>query len=87
MGPEGMVSIAARKLSQRAESPEAAEAMKKELADGLRQHIHIEPTAAMAMVDDVMDPRDTRRLLARALKRTANKKVERPFRRREISPV
>jgi acetyl-CoA carboxylase carboxyltransferase component len=41
----------------------------------------------MAMVDDVVDPRDTRRLLARALKRTANKKVERPFRRREIAPV
>jgi acetyl-CoA carboxylase carboxyltransferase component len=87
MGPEGMVSIAARKLLQGAESPEAAEAMKKELADGLRQHIRIERTAAMAMVDDVVDPRDTRRLLARALKRTANKKVERPFRRREISPV
>jgi acetyl-CoA carboxylase carboxyltransferase component len=87
MGPEGMVSIAARKQLQAAGSPEAAEAMKKELADGLRQHIRIERTAAMALVDDVVDPRDTRRLLARALKRTANKKVERPFRRREISPV
>lgn len=87
MGPEGMVSIAARKLLQGAESPEAAEAMKKELADNLRRHIRIERTAAMAMVDDVVDPRDTRRLLARALKRTVNKKVERPFRRREISPV
>ncbi|RKH12752.1 acyl-CoA carboxylase subunit beta [Corallococcus praedator] len=87
MGPEGMVSIAARKVLQAAESPEAAAAMKKELAEGLRPHIRIERTAAMAMVDDVVDPRDTRRLLARALKRTANKRVERPFRRREISPV
>lgn len=87
MGPEGMVSIAARKLLQSAETPEAAEAMKKELSDNLRQHIRIERTAAMAMVDDVVDPRDTRRLLARALKRTVNKKVERPYRRREISPV
>jgi acetyl-CoA carboxylase carboxyltransferase component len=87
MGPEGMVSIGARKALQSAKSPEAAEAMKKELAEGLRQHIRIERTAALAMVDDVVDPRDTRRLLARALKRSANKKVERPFRRREISPV
>ncbi|RKH08313.1 acyl-CoA carboxylase subunit beta [Corallococcus sp. CA053C] len=87
MGPEGMVSIAARKVLQGAESPEVAAAMKKELSDGLRQHIRIERTAAMAMVDDVVDPRDTRRLLARALKRTANKRVERPYRRREISPV
>jgi acetyl-CoA carboxylase carboxyltransferase component len=87
MGPEGMVSIAARKLLQAAESPEAAAAMKKELSDSLRQHISIYRTAAMAMVDDVIDPRDTRRLLARALKRTEHKTVERPFRRREISPV
>jgi acetyl-CoA carboxylase carboxyltransferase component len=87
MGPEGMVSIAARKLLQGAESPEAAKAMKEELAAGLRQHIRIERTAAMAMVDDVVDPRDTRRLLARALKRTVNKRVERPFRKREVAPV
>lgn len=87
MGPEGIVSIAARKLLQGAESPEAAKAMKEELAAGLRQHISIYRTAAMAMIDDVIDPRDTRRVLAAALKRTQNKKVERPFRRREISPV
>lgn len=87
MGAEGMVAIAARKALQGAGSPEAADALKKQLADGLRQHIRIERTAALGMVDDVVDPRDTRRLLARALKRSANKKVERPFRRREISPV
>jgi len=39
------------------------------------------------MIDDVIDPRDTRLSLARALKRTRNKRVERPPRRREISPV
>ena len=87
MGPEGMVSIAARKLLQQAESPEEAKALKEQLAQGLRKHISIYRTAAMALVDDVIDPRDTRRVLARALKRSWNKKVERPFRRREISPV
>lgn len=87
MGPEGMVAIAARKLLSQAESPEAAKALKEELAAGLRQHISIYRTAALAMVDDVIDPRDTRRVLARALKRTANKRVERPHRKREISPV
>jgi acetyl-CoA carboxylase carboxyltransferase component len=87
MGPEGMVAIAARKLLQGAESPEAAKAMKAELAESVRQHISIYRTAALGMIDDVIDPRDTRRAVARALKRTANKKVERPFRRREISPV
>ncbi|MFL5318070.1 MAG: carboxyl transferase domain-containing protein, partial [Myxococcaceae bacterium] len=87
MGPEGIVSIAARKLLQGAETPEAAKAMKEELAAGLRAHISIYRTAAMGMIDDVIDPRDTRKSLAAALKRTANKKVERPFRRREVSPV
>ncbi|MBX5480675.1 MAG: acyl-CoA carboxylase subunit beta [Myxococcaceae bacterium] len=87
MGPEGMVSIAARKMIQAAESPEAAKALKEQLVQGLRQHISILRTAALGMVDDVIDPRDTRRVIARALKRTENKKVERPYRRREIAPV
>ncbi len=87
MGPEGIVSIAARKMLQAAESEEAAKAMKEELAAGLRGHISIYRTAALGMVDDVIDPRETRRVLYRALKRAWNKKVERPFRRRPISPV
>jgi len=87
MGPEGMVAIAAQKLLKSAESPEAAKEMKEQMAAALRQQISIYRTAAMGMVDDVIDPRDTRRALARALKRTAHKKVDRPFRRREISPV
>ncbi len=87
MGAEGMVAIAARKMLQSAQTPEEARAMKEELARGLRPHMRIERTAALGMVDDVIDPRDTRRALARALKRTAHKVVERPRRRREISPV
>ncbi|MBS2031359.1 MAG: acyl-CoA carboxylase subunit beta [Deltaproteobacteria bacterium] len=84
MGPEGMVSIGARKMLQAAENP--AE-MKAQLAEGLRQHIDIYRVAAMGLVDDVIDPRDTRKVLARALKRSENKRVERPYKKREISPV
>jgi acetyl-CoA carboxylase carboxyltransferase component len=87
MGAEGMVAIAARKLLQSAATPEEARALKEELARSMRPHMRIERTAAMGLVDDVIDPRDTRRTLARALKRTVNKVVERPRRRREISPV
>ena len=87
MGPEGIVSIAARKLLQSASSEEEAQNMRDELVQNLRQHISIYRTAALGMVDDIVDPRDTRLALARALRRTENKKVERPFRRREISPV
>jgi len=86
MGAEGLVSIGAKKLLEQAESPEAAKTMKDELAAGLRPHVRIDRAAAMGMVDDVIDPRDTRRVLAMALQRTANKQVERPWRRREVPP-
>jgi acetyl-CoA carboxylase carboxyltransferase component len=86
MGAEGLVSIGAKKLLEQAESPEAAKAMKDELASGLRPHVRIDRAAALGMVDDVIDPRDTRKTLAGALRRTANKHVERPVRRREIPP-
>ncbi len=84
MGAEGMVAIAANKLL--AQSPEP-EALKKQLADAIRPHIDIYRTAALGYVDDVIDPRDTRPLLAHYLTITENKKVERPWRKREISPV
>lgn len=84
MGAEGIVSIAAAKVLATAENPAET---KKALADMLRPHIDIYRVAALGMVDDVIDPRDTRQLLARALKLTANKQVERPFRRREVAPV
>jgi acetyl-CoA carboxylase carboxyltransferase component len=84
MGAEGMVSIAGRKLLAGADDPVA---MKAQLADGLRQHIDIYRVAAMGLIDDVIDPRETRKVLARALKRSENKRVERPFKKREVRPV
>src|SRR5712691_2766342 len=84
MGAEGMVAIAAHKLLRESEDP-AAE--KQRLAAALRPYIDIYRVAALAHVDDVIDPRDTRPLLAHYLTITENKKVERPWRKREISPV
>jgi acetyl-CoA carboxylase carboxyltransferase component len=84
MGAEGIVAIAANKLL--AQSEDAA-ALKKQLADAVRPYIDVYKTAALGLVDDVIDPRDTRRLLAHYLRLTENKKVERPYRKREISPV
>jgi len=87
MGPEGLVSIGARKLLEAQETPEAKAQLKAELAEGLRAHIDIFRTAAMGLVDDVIDPRETRRVLARALKRTEGKRVQRPDKKREVTPV
>jgi acetyl-CoA carboxylase carboxyltransferase component len=84
MGAEGIVAIAANKLL--AQSEDAA-ALKKQLAEAVRPHIDVYKTAALGLVDDVIDPRETRGLLAHYLRLTEHKKVERPWRKREISPV
>ena len=84
MGAEGMVAIAANKLLAQAEDPEA---LKKELADRIRPKIDIYRVAALGYVDDVIDPRDTRPLLAHYLRITEGKRVERPSRKRDIPPV
>ncbi|MBK6684335.1 MAG: acyl-CoA carboxylase subunit beta [Deltaproteobacteria bacterium] len=84
MGAEGMVSIAAHKLLETAENP--AE-MKAQLADALRPQIDPYRVAAQGLIDDIIDPRETRRVLIRGLEMTANKQVARPYRKREISPV
>jgi acetyl-CoA carboxylase carboxyltransferase component len=84
MGAEGIVAIAANKVLAQAEDPEA---LKKQLAEAVRPHIDIYKTAALGLVDDVIDPRETRPLLAHYLRLTENKTVERPYRKREISPV
>ncbi|MBI3185702.1 MAG: acyl-CoA carboxylase subunit beta [Myxococcales bacterium] len=87
MGPEGLVSIGARKLLEAQESPEDRARLKAEIAEQLRPHIDIFRAGAMALVDDIIDPRETRRVIARALKRTERKRVERPRKRREVTPV
>jgi len=84
MGPEGMVAIAANRMLQQAEDPQA---MKAQLADALRPHIDPYRVAALGYVDDVIDPRETRNALMRGLDLTENKRVERARRRREIQPV
>src|SRR5436190_740163 len=78
MGAEGMVAIAANKESDE---------VKKQLVEAIRPHIDIQRTAALGYVDDVIDPRDTRPLLAHYLMLCQGKKVERPWRKREIAPV
>jgi acetyl-CoA carboxylase carboxyltransferase component len=78
MGAEGLVAIAAHK---------ATDEVRKQMVELVRPHIDIQKTAALGFVDDVIDPRETRPLLAHYLKLTENKKVERPWRKHGVSPV
>jgi acetyl-CoA carboxylase carboxyltransferase component len=87
MGPEGMVSIFAQKRLRELEDEEARRRFVEESAAGIRRGINPYVPAIRAMLDDVIDPRDTRRLLVRALERCAGRRLERPWRKRGIVPV
>ena len=87
MGPEGMVSIFAQKRLRELASDEERRAFIEQAAAGIRKGINPYVPAIRAMIDDVIDPRQTRPLLARALERFSNKRVERPWRKRGVVPV
>jgi acetyl-CoA carboxylase carboxyltransferase component len=84
MGAEGMVGIAARKLFGDAEpAPEA----RKAIIELIEKNIDIYKVAGWGLIDDVIDPRDTRRVVAWGLELSRHKKVERPARKRGVIPV
>jgi acetyl-CoA carboxylase carboxyltransferase component len=84
MGAEGMVGIAAKKLFGDQEPP--AE-MKKMLVDQIQKNIDIYKVAGWGLVDDVIDPRDTRKTIAWGLELARHKHLERPARKRGVIPV
>jgi acetyl-CoA carboxylase carboxyltransferase component len=43
--------------------------------------------AKNALIDDIIDPRETRPTIVRGLRMAADKKVERPWRKHGVMPV
>jgi acetyl-CoA carboxylase carboxyltransferase component len=84
MGAEGAVEIIFRKQVQEAEDPAAKRA---ELIENFRKIIDVYIAAGNDMVDDVIDPRQTRATICRALEMAASKRVERPWKRSGVVPV
>jgi methylmalonyl-CoA decarboxylase subunit alpha len=84
MGPEGAVNIIFRKQIEAAEDPEAKRA---ELEQMVRDSIDVYVAAGNALIDDVIDPRETRPTLIRALEMAQNKHLERPWKRHGVMPV
>lgn len=66
---------------------EDGEQRKQELIDEFRAKIGILPAAEAALVDDVIDPRDTRRVLIQALDMARERRAGHPFKRRGITPI
>ena len=84
MGPEGAVEIVFRKQVEEAEDPVAKRA---ELIDAYRKLIDVYVAARNAMIDDVIDPRETRPTIIRAVAMAEGKRVERPWKRNGVVPV
>jgi acetyl-CoA carboxylase carboxyltransferase component len=84
MGAEGVVEIAFRKVVEEAEDPAAKRA---ELIEAFRKQFDVYIAAGNDLIDDVIDPRETRVTICRALEMSANKKVERPWKRHGVVPV
>jgi acetyl-CoA carboxylase carboxyltransferase component len=86
MGAEGMVSIFAKKMLDAAPEEERA-AMVAGMADLIKPHLNVKMAAAQGYIDDIIDPRETRRVLFRALEFTKNKKIYRHPRKHGVYPV
>ena len=84
MGPEGAVNIIFNKQVESAADPEATRA---ELVAKVRESISPYLAAGWAMIDDVIDPADTRRVIVKALEQAQGKKVDRPWRKHGNIPV
>ncbi|MGE0870534.1 MAG: acyl-CoA carboxylase subunit beta [Kofleriaceae bacterium] len=84
MGAEGMLGIAGPKLFANGEPPPE---VKKQIAAMIQKHIDIYKVAGWGLIDDVIDPRETRHLLCRGIEMAWGRKVERPARKRGIIPV
>jgi acetyl-CoA carboxylase carboxyltransferase component len=84
MGPEGAVNIIFNKQVEAADDPEAARAR---LIDTIRKQIDPYLAAGWAMIDDVIDPSETRRVIIKAIEQARDKKVDRPWRKHGNIPV
>lgn len=84
MGAEGAVEIVMRRAVEAAADPDAKRA---ELIDAYRRVIDVYIAARNGMIDDVIDPRETRPVICRALEMAQGKRVQRPWKRQGVVPV
>jgi propionyl-CoA carboxylase beta chain len=84
MGAEGAVNIIFRKQIEAAEDPEAT---RKEMVDNFKKIIDPYIAAGNDMVDDIIDPRETRPRIIRGLEMAQDKRVQRPWKKHGVMPV
>lgn len=86
MGPEGAVNIIFRKQLEALPEDER-DGARNNMVGMIREQISPYVAAGWSFIDDVIDPADTRYVIARGLEQSANKHVERPWRKHGVLPV
>jgi len=84
MGAEGAVEIIGRSAIEAADDPEAT---RETMLNAVHQQIDPYIAAGNAVIDDIIDPRETRPTIIAALRMAKNKQVEKPRKRHGVMPV
>ena len=84
MGPEGAVNIIGRSAMEASDDPERT---REEMLAQIRKSIDPYIAAHNDVIDDVIDPRETRPTIIRGLRMAAAKRVQRPWRKHGVMPV
>jgi acetyl-CoA carboxylase carboxyltransferase component len=84
MGAEGAVNIIGRSAIEASDDPDAT---REKMLEAVREQIDPYIPAGNAMIDDIIDPRETRETITRGLRMAANKRVDRPWKKHGVMPV
>jgi acetyl-CoA carboxylase carboxyltransferase component len=84
MGPEGAVNIIGRSAIEASDDPDATrEAMLAEIKKNIDPYL----AARNDLIDDIIDPRETRPTVIRGLRMAKDKRVQRPWKKHGVMPV
>ena len=84
MGAEGAVNIIGRSAIEASDDPEATREKMLEAVRAADRPLH---RRRQRVIDDVIDPRETRPTIVRGLRMAADKRVERPWKKHGVMPV
>jgi acetyl-CoA carboxylase carboxyltransferase component len=84
MGAEGAVNIIGRSAIEASDNPEET---REKMLEAVRAQIDPYIAAGNAMIDDIIDPRETRPTIVRGLRMAAGKRVDRPWKKHGVMPV
>jgi len=84
MGPEGAVNIIGRSAIEASDDPDAT---REQMLAEVKKSIDPYVAAKNDLVDDIIDPRETRPTIVRGLEMAKDKQIQRPWRKHGVSPV